>query len=373
MSTKIVAALGAVLVACGSSKPKEPTPLVEHTAAAASTDTARTHGEAAAPPTEGELRGNMWGDSIGESPGDAEPETAPPPPRGAPPAWLTEPMPAYQAGDAVVFVPKDCDERLYIDLRAVVGPDSHELTRLIDQGSHAAGVASHAARVKRVVDMFREAGASPFDSWRELVLCDRGGHATVAIGLATLRPVEMTVVMQNIRAALGNAPGSIVREGATSMLIVKDGDIVAQPAPHVFLLGKTRESLAEAIARKEGAGGFAAARGHLIHGEVRDVHAAVKDRRGTLEVRIAAPLPRQVRTDAEKQQFTKGLLGKLAEAADSMKGGKLEVLGERIRAAKIAIEPGVFRVDGSISRASLLTMLRSLNGDDFVRMLETLP
>jgi hypothetical protein len=333
-----------LLVGCGGSPPSDPaTPPAGSAQPAA--DAEADDGSVAAPE-------------------DAKRRVAVPEPQGAPPAWLTQPPVAYTAGDALKYLPKDCDERVYIDVGKLVGSEAGEVKSIIETAINSEKDAREKGRLQLVLRLLREEGADPVSDWREVALCVGKGGEMAAIGIARDKPIEVPLLIQKLKVALDDNPGAVVREGDVSMLIA-DGETFAQPAPHILLVGDTKEQLLDALGKRLGAAGFERARGHLVLASTQKGELAVKQVGDNLDLRLGVVLQGGMAERAKKQRgaVVSELQEQLKRVADGMKGTPLAPVGERLRAVKVSIAGGKASFAGSINRRMLMTALKDAAAD----------
>jgi hypothetical protein len=305
-------------------------------------------------------------------PADSSPPP-PPPPEGAPPSWLNKAPAAYRAGDAAQYLPKDCKDRVVIDVGAIVGSNASDVRAVFEQALKAKGDPREEARVLKAIAVIADASADPITNWREIAVC-ASGREVVAIGMARDKPLEVPLLVQKVKIALGDAPGVVTREGDLSMLTSPDGEIVAQPAPQVFLISKDKEALFGGIKKKAGGPGFTAARGHLIFAKMSEVDVSVKQSGDRIDLIFTVHLRGGAADEAKKapKEVTAKLEGKLKGVADKLKGTPLEPIGERFRAAKVSIRGADATITGTFQRSALLSTLKSLNPRELEGLIRSL-
>jgi hypothetical protein len=319
------------------------------------------------------------GDTRGRGDGEGEPaprqRPAPvsiPAPQGQPPAWLNGTGGAYRAGDAVQYLPKDCKERVFIDLGGIVGGDGDQLKSFVDQ-LVGLGSAREAARVKKVIEIVRKSGADPIGSWREIAICKTDDGERAVIGMTAAKPVEIAPMAQEIKVALEEDPGTVVRKGDLSTLVSHDGDSTFQPGPWVVLVGRDHAAIESDIAKKAGAAGFAKAKGHLVWAESRDADIAIKDRAGTFDIRVVIHL----RGDAAEGAKTKSkeIVQKIREEIDGvaakLMGTPLEPLAARMKAVKITVEGSNIVFKAELGRSEALGVIKNASAADLAKLMKS--
>lgn len=294
----------------------------------------------------------------------------PPEPKGAPPSWLAKPAAPYRAGDAAQYLPKDCKARVFLDIGGLVGSNGSEIRAAIEQLVSATGDAKEESRVKKTIAVIREAGADPITDWRELAACGNG-REVIAIGIARDKPLEVPILAQKVKVAVGDDPGAVIREGDLSMHISADGEVIAQPAPQVFLISKDKEAILEGIKKKAGRPGFAATAGHLLFAKLSEADATIKQSGDRLDIAFIVHLSGSGAAGAKKDPkgMTTKLEGKLNGLADGLKGTPLEPIGERLRRAKVTVRGTDATMSGTVQRSSVISILKSLRPGEMEELL----
>ena len=347
-----LAALSAALLACSGAEPPPREVMAASSAPAAelpasSSDAAAEHPEAPA-------------DDAAKKAADA------PPPEGPAPGWLAKSPAPYAAGEVFEYLPNDCDERFYIDTGNLIGANVKSIQDIVEKVLMSEGGKREKARVETVIRLVRAENASPVATWREIAVCKSKGREVIAVGFAPDHAIEVPVLVQKIKLALGDEPGKVVRKGEISKLDVSDGETVAQPAPNVFLISADLARLDAGLAAKAGAAGFKAAKGQLAYAKSRKADFSLIEKAKNLEGRVVVHLAGGEAESLKKDPkgFTKGLERMIGSMADELKGSSVEPIGERLRAIRISVSGTDVTLTGSISRAVIEGALQKTTPQD---------
>jgi len=290
-----------------------------------------------------------------------------PPPIGLPPPWLSMPQPAYQSGAVFKFTPAACEERFYVNASGLAGGDAAFIRQLFDKFARLEGDRREYDTVMRVS---KEFGVEPFATLREIAACEGKGPDIVVVGIATDKPTEMTVVFQKVIASLGKAPGRVERDGDTSLFANPNGDeAVAQFGPNVLVFGPKDAVLAAGRARS-GGGGFADAAKHLVRVKAKEMDLTVTEKGPNIEASALI----KVREGGAKRanDLATEIKADIQKASERLANTPLKVLGERLRATKVAPRGNGVMVSGTLSRADLTSILKSAASADLEQVMRSL-
>lgn len=314
--------------------------------------------------------GPQAADEDKEAPGalEAERKVEIPPPIGVPPAWLSMPQPAYQNGAIFKYAPANCEERFYINASGLAGNDTAVVRQLIDKFARLEE--GDRREYDTVMRVSKEFGVDPFTALHEIAVCEGKGDDIVVVGIATDKPTEMTLVFQKVIASLGKAPGRVERDRDISLFANPSGDeAVAQFGPNVLVFGPKEAVLAAARGRG-GSGGFGDSAKHLVRAKAKEMDLTVTEKGPTIEASALI----KVREGGQKRanDLATEIKGDIQQASERLATTPLKVLGERLRAVKVAPRGNGVMVSGSIPRADVSSILKSAATADLEKVLRSL-
>lgn len=307
-----------------------------------------TAAEATPPPAATVASDAPAGSSAAKDPG-----LAPlPPPEGPAPPWMNKPVDAYRAGDAAAYLPKDCKDRIFLNVSGLVGPSAVDVRKALDRSFHGGSErdAADNRKMLRALAAMDQAGVEPVSNLNEVAVCVTSGHEVVAIGFSTRSVIELPVLVQKLQQVTDDDPGTVTRSGDQS--IFRSGhDVLIQPTATVAVIGREDEVTAS-IKAKAGASGFAQAKGQLVYAKGREVDANVTENAGKIAMKLVFHMAGQSKAKDSKA-LNKKITDEINSGADKLKGTSLEPLGASFKAAKVSVQNGEVTITGSIDRATL--------------------
>jgi flagellar motility protein MotE (MotC chaperone) len=317
-------------------------PLIEQGQPEAGADASRPRqGEAFEPP--GVLR------PVPGEGGDAR-EPMPPPPA---------PVSIGSASGAILaLMPPDCRTRAYINVSALLGSDAAVVSLALDELLKAADPSGNATSAIRGL---RDAGLDPVLAVREIAFCDRPEIAVVRVQPA--QPADLLASIQRTLRLLGEKPGPLAPWGSMRTLSSpRSNELVVEVAPNVLMLANRPRDAAAALAAKAGATGFAGAAQQLAWVRDHEADLAVSEKAGAFDIQVSVHESGDGKRDQAMQAKLVAEIQKdLRKAADKLAKTPLGPLGAKLRTAKVTTSGNDVVIQGSISRAELSKLLKTLS------------
>ncbi|MBI4951792.1 MAG: hypothetical protein HY908_07140 [Myxococcales bacterium] len=374
------------LAGCGGAKDSQPTtPKTPSSASVDATAKEKGDGAEAEAAVGGEGQPPVVMDAAREaSRGPGSPESGHAGP-GEPAATHAEPAPvalaqpiamptpaAYRSGEALAYLPKDCDERVFANVGAMIPADAAAAVgaaalRVLGMKSKEAAVA-----IAGALRTARDAGFDPFTQTREIAVCGDGD--VVAVGLALDKGVDLAATLQRVMVAVGERPGEVVREGSLNVLRNDSGGALAQVNGNVLVIADHEADLRPAVAGKAGAAGFGDVSKHLVLVRNREVGVDVLGKGGNLDVSVAVHLSDGDAREAQahSKEFMAEANEILNKVAEQMEATPAKPLAARVRAVRPQLRGKDLLFQGSTPVSELQAVLKgvvSMKPEDLARML----
>ena len=352
-------ALAAVLVGCASTKGPEPgKPTTGPAATTEATAKAETAVDASKPsdPAQAKEAGGLSDsgrsdvlrpEAPGEGPGGGKALPPPPPPVSV----------GSGPGQIVQLMPQDCRTRVYVNVAGLLGSDGAALSASLDQIVKTADPSGQAAGALRAL---RDGGYDPVLSVREIAYCDRPELALVR--LQPSHPGDVLATIQQAFAAVGEKPGTARPWG--SMRVLSDtsgGPLLVDVAPNVLLIADHASDAASALGARAGGPGFTGLDRQLIWVQDREADLAVADKAGVFDVQVLVHSREAAGDKAAQGKLVAELQKDLRKAADKLAKTPLAPIGAKLKAAKVSPSGNDIAIHGSISRAELSKLAKSLS------------
>jgi hypothetical protein len=352
-------ALAAVIVGCASTKGPEPgkptTGPVATTDAAAGT-LATTDAAKPSDPAQGKEAGGFSeagpADVLrpvapGEEPGGGKALPPPPPPVSVGPG----------PGQLAQLMPQDCRTRVYANVAGLLGSDGPALSASLDQIVQTADPSGQVAGALRAL---RDGGYDPVLSLREIAYCDHPELALVR--LQPSHPGDVLATLQHAFAAVGEKGGAVRPWGSMRVLAdASGGPMLVDVAPNVLLVADHASDAANALGARAGGPGFTGSERQLIWVQDREADLAVAEKAGLFDVQVSVHSREAAGDKAAQGKLVADLQKDLRKAADKLAKTPLAPIGAKLRAAKVSAAGNDILIHGSISRAELSKLAKSLS------------
>ncbi|MCC6525692.1 MAG: hypothetical protein IT373_23785 [Polyangiaceae bacterium] len=279
---------------------------------------------------------------------------------------------AYRSGEVLAYLPKDCDERVFANVGAMIPADAAAAVgaaalRVLGMKSKEAAVA-----IAGALRTARDAGFDPFTQTREIAVCGDGD--VVAVGLALDKGVDLAATLQRVMVAVGERAGEVVREGSVNVLRNDSGGALAQVNGNVLVIADREADLRPAIAGKAGAAGFGDVSKHLVLVRNREVGVDVLGKGGNLDVSVAVHLSDGDAREAQAhgKEFMAEASQILTKVAEQMEATPAKPLAARVRAIRPQLRGKDLVFQGSTPVSELQAVLKgivSMKPEDLARMM----
>ncbi|MCC6523204.1 MAG: hypothetical protein IT373_11125 [Polyangiaceae bacterium] len=308
-------------------------------------------GRADAPRPEGGERPEH-GVGPGQPPGPGEYPPPPPPEPVAPLAALPDPG-AFQPGDAVAYLPRDCRHRIYVNVAALVGAETAKVGSALDKLLATIPARDHAP-IEQALRMLRQKGLDPVTTVREVAACD--GPDVTVLGLRNDASADVLALVQRLMQSFGAPAGTVERAGSLTVLATGEyGPTVAQLGASVLAIADHRNDLLAALGARAGAASWGGGR-HLLAVSERDMDVTLDEQAPNLLARGVIHL--DAGDVKEAPEIVKKIQGDVNDMASEAARTPFKLLAPRLRATKVAVSGHEILVTASLPRSDVAALLQ---------------